>query len=586
MPPPPVTDARNADAASARIACTDPSHALVLEAARSGDVPFLRGVLLSSPSSSSSSGVGLLRSAVCESGCGAVHWAAGSDQVEALRFLLDPPVASGGAGGEEEADLRGGGADCDDDESKKDQEPSLPLRRWSPRSSPIPAPPPIFKADAPAAGRSAGRTAAHYAARNGCAQALALLVERYGADPDARSAKGGVSPFQLAVWRNQLEVAKLLVEKYGVDPRQTNDFGCNAAHWACISPPVVDDEDGETGGSRGGGAHLLPLLRWLKRTCGASLFRAEQRQGHNALHKACWMGHSQVVEWLHDECGMWDDRPDRAGNFGVDLCRMADTPRHRRLERYLRERCGRQAGEWCRILGLDPEGIRPMLLLGSSTEEISKVLRRAYLARVRQVHPDLRKRQMPSSRLSAGSGGGAGAVADDGGGAAIEAFQRVQDAYRGLVEGGLGTQGNPNHRLPPLLRDRPEHVSGGSGGEEGTPDEKSPPGTQQSSATAHPDRFKARLLVVLNEYGDKGMNASNLKKKWKQVWNEPFPSEIGDEYALSGAEKDRSGGLVRYVSRRAGDVVSVYRSPKTGEVVVRARKQQQHQPPGAEPAPR
>ena len=38
--------------------------------------------------------------------------------------------------------------------------------------------------------------------------------------------------------------------------------------------------------------------------------------------------------------------------------------------------------------------------------------------------------------------------------------------------------------------------------------------------------FKARLVAVLLEYGDKGIDLSNVKKKWKQVWPEvPFPSQ-------------------------------------------------------------
>eukprot|EP00536_Pseudo-nitzschia_multiseries_P017195 jgi/Psemu1/314126/fgenesh1_kg.1423_\ len=37
--------------------------------------------------------------------------------------------------------------------------------------------------------------------------------------------------------------------------------------------------------------------------------------------------------------------------------------------------------------------------------------------------------------------------------------------------------------------------------------------------------FKARLVAVLLEYGDKGIDLSNVKKKWKQVWpSVPFPS--------------------------------------------------------------
>jgi hypothetical protein len=444
---------------------------------------------------------------------------------------------------------------------------------------------PIFEVDTPAAGRSRGRTALHYAARNGCADALKLLVEHYGADPDA-PAKHGVTPFQLAVWRNQISIAQTLVQQYGVDPCQTNDFGCNAAHWACISPL-------ECAGSDDGGMKLLPLLRWLNDICGASLFRAEQRQGHSSFHKACWLGHWRVVEWLHEECDLWDDRPDLAGNYGVDLCRMANTERHRRLEIYLRSHCSRQVEEWCRIMGLDLDVIRPLLLHKScssdnscreergndveayqeefnASAELTTVLRRAYLQRIRLVHPDKKDHRWSRSCDSAAVGRGS----------ANEEFYRVHDAYCSFMSGGLGTQGNPNHRLPLLLRDRPEPAGccedGQNQGELGSSASQSfrssaAPATASDHATSRgseaeasvdSDRFKTQLLVVLKEYGDKGMNASNLKKKWKQIWSQPFP-DTGD----------KSTTLLRYLSLHAGDVISVYRNSKTGQVRVHARNQ-------------
>jgi flagellar motor switch protein FliM len=71
------------------------------------------------------------------------------------------------------------------------------------------------------------------------------------------------------------------------------------------------------------------------------------------------------------------------------------------------------------------------------------------------------------------------------------------------------------------------------------------------------------LNTALKEYGDKGMNVSNLKKKWKQVWSDPFP-EIGN----SGTT------LSRYLSMHAGDVVTIHKNSKTGQVHVRARRSQ------------
>lgn len=63
--------------------------------------------------------------------------------------------------------------------------------------------------------KARGRTPLHYAARNGCLDAAQLLVQ-LGAKVDAR-AKHGVSPFQLAVWQNNLDVCRWLVRVSNVD---------------------------------------------------------------------------------------------------------------------------------------------------------------------------------------------------------------------------------------------------------------------------------------------------------------------------------------------------------------------------------
>ena len=74
------------------------------------------------------------------------------------------------------------------------------------------------------------------------------------------------------------------------------------------------------------------------------------------------------------------------------------------------------------------------------------------------------------------------------------------------------------------------------------------------------DLFKARLIAVLLEYGDKGLNLSNIPKKWDQVWPLiPFDS-------LFDGEKRKSGDLLKMIKKRAGDVVRIKREkPQTTE---------------------
>lgn len=91
-------------------------------------------------------------------GCTCLHWAAGTNQVETIRYLV--------------------------------------TRRGVP-------------VDICATKKARGRSPLHYAARNGSLEAAQLLVEM-GANVNVR-AKNGVSPFQLAVWQNNLEICRWLV---------------------------------------------------------------------------------------------------------------------------------------------------------------------------------------------------------------------------------------------------------------------------------------------------------------------------------------------------------------------------------------
>jgi hypothetical protein len=133
--------------------------------------------------------------------------------------------------------------------------------------------------------KSLGRTALHYACRNGRFATARVLVHEFGADPNA-SAKSGVTPFQLACWRNQLDIAQWLVHDCHVDARQTNDFDCGALHWLGLCPPdelalVASSSDGC---NYSDGQEIVPLAIWLIEQCGLDC-RARQRQGHNAMHK-------------------------------------------------------------------------------------------------------------------------------------------------------------------------------------------------------------------------------------------------------------------------------------------------------------
>ncbi|KAL3927349.1 MAG: hypothetical protein SGBAC_013121, partial [Bacillariaceae sp.] len=439
----------------------------ILKAATEGDMEFLKSVSDHE-----------LTTSYCSSGCTALHWAGGTNQVKALQyFILE--------------------------------------RNLSP--------------DILAVKKSKGRTPLHYACRNGAKEATRFLVEKCQATVNHR-AKHGVSPFQLAVWQNQLSICRYLVEECGVDPCQVNDFDCGAIHWLGICPTnranssataAAADEDENENGSHTeyddcattfhDGRDLLPLAKWLAEQPGVD-YAAKQRQGHSALHKAAWGGHLALLRYLRNEHGLWDDSVDDAGNYAADLADMANTPRHTKIAKYLREECSRDRAESCAVLEVDPSA-SPLKI------------RQAYLSKAREFHPDRN------------------VVGDEG---VANHFDAVHKAYIHLTEHqGHGTQSNPAHSLKLMLQ-----VSGLN------EDTKIAPRTDGVSTTItnrQEDKcFKARLIAVLLEYGDKGLDLSNVKRKWKQVWpKDPFP-----EIPIQGS-KNKKMPLSTFIQKQAGDVVDL-----------------------------
>jgi Ankyrin repeats (3 copies) len=448
-----------------------PQQQAILEAAASGDLPRLSGW------GNTEQDIHLVRTARCVSGCSVLHWAAGYNQVGVIRYLTNHPI-------------------------------EMDVNERVARSK-----------------KAAGRTPFHYAARNGCIQAAACLLNM-GADAQAM-AKHGVTPFQLALFQNQRAFAQWLVEHMPlVDIFQTNDFGCNAAHWLAICPA----------GPRSGpfGVDLIPTAQWLESlqeqenhrrlaatrnpngegatvsSATVNLFTATQKQGHSAFHKAAWMGHTALVRYLHERFDLWDDTPDRAGNYVSVLAEMAG---HVETADYIRRHCSRSAQESCRVLGI-----------ALSDKDHPSIVRQAYLRQARATHPDRQSSVDPlASRTSTSS-------------TPTDAFAAVCRAYHHLtVEQGRGQQHNPMHSVRLFLLP----FESLSDGEQITTDagEAFAPGTND-------DCFPTRLLAVLNEYGDAGLSVSNLKKKWKQVWHTDFPVDTG-------------GSLTEWLRHGAADLVDL-----------------------------
>jgi DnaJ domain len=172
--------------------------------------------------------------------------------------------------------------------------------------------------------------------------------------------------------------------------------------------------------------------------------------------QAAWGGHIALIRYLRDEHGLLDTVQDFAGNYAADLADMANTTRHAQVAQFLRQECSAARAQSCAVLEIP---------VGSSVSDI----RKAYLAKARQVHPD---RQHHCTNYD---------------------FDAIRRAYEHLaLENGNGSQSNPAHSLNLMLELTEVAIN------ESTCD--------GPSEIDDRDCFKARLIAVLLEYGDKGLD--------------------------------------------------------------------------------
>ena len=95
------------------------------------------------------------------------------------------------------------------------------------------------------------------------------------------------------------------------------------------------------------------------------------------------------------------------------------------------------------------------------------------------------------------------------GNAGSETFDRLQKAYRFIMDGEKGSQRNRRHELPLLLPPSTSHH------EETKVDD-----CYHVLDTTDPAWLATRLRAVVLEFGYKGLEISSLPKKWNQVWSD------------------------------------------------------------------
>lgn len=130
----------------------------------------------------------------------------------------------------------------------------------------------------------AGRSALHWAARNGAAAVVHWLVETCGDSPDTLS-NDGTTPFCLAAWQGHLDVCRYLVSR-GAVPTRVNSYGCNAAMWAAQGPNTC-----------------VETFEYLHGELGVDV-EAVNDNGQGCLHKAAQRGNAAVCRWLLEGAGI------------------------------------------------------------------------------------------------------------------------------------------------------------------------------------------------------------------------------------------------------------------------------------------
>eukprot|EP01083_Nonionella_stella_P064022 166497_1 len=310
------------------------------------------------------------------------------------------------------------------------------------------------------------------------------------------------------------------------------------------------------------------MAQWIIEDHGVDVY-SKQNMGHTVLHKAAWGGHLNLVQYLHEVHDMYDDSTDHAGNYAADLCDMANTERHAEIASYLRKECSLEYKESCRILGIEKH----------SSEE---TIRKAYLRKARGCHPDRagRERVFVNENSVGGEDENIDIDEEKDSGRSHgndEEFQLVKGAYEHLMSGGRATkQNNPAHSIHLLLEMQTKHSNeGGETSGIGNPrneieeEEERKVKEEQEGDKYGIDSdelklFKTRLVAVLLEFGEKGLDLSNIPKKWNQVWPDvKFPSL---EQKQNGRRK--KGRLLQFIKEYAGDVVKISRQKHNGQVRV------------------
>ena len=361
-----------------------------------------------------------------------------------------------------------------------------------------------------------GSTGLHWACGSGHLTVASFLIKK-GMDPNCRQrCANRRTPLHFAARNGHLDVVMFLVEDCGCDPdalAEADVTPFQLAAWQLrlkvmeylapridlLRPNAFECYASHWVSLAPHSANILTVAKWLKDKCGPQVWHIRNAQGHTPLHKAAFAGHQDLCEWLRDECSCLDDRADDHGNFAADLAREAGQIH---LAKWLSQHCAPSRDQDLETLGLT-----------SSSSQDANSLRRAFYSVALKVHPD------KTSHHTA------------------EAFHKARAAYARLA--GIESASNANP-----LRD-PQNLKLLLAG-----------GDDDSHNCDDDDFFQARLAVILLEQ-PKGLQLSQLKKRYRRTWQQELPLST-----LS---------LVDFVKTKASQIASVHYDPNKNQITLHSR---------------
>lgn len=164
-----------------------------------------------------------------------------------------------------------------------------------------------------------GKTALHYAARNGHNNIIDYLLDsntdrNNPNDPNSIGkitnvdipSGDGTTPLHLACYGGNLHTIKHLIENFKANPCVVNEWGCGVGHWIAIS-------------KHSDPAEINRVLDYTKEDISTmttfDIYGTAQKQGHTAVHKAAQKLNKTVIRWLvlEAKCNWTDEQKKIAG---------------------------------------------------------------------------------------------------------------------------------------------------------------------------------------------------------------------------------------------------------------------------------